>query len=212
MTAQQAIATPVQRRAHRQAPRRATYQDVLDAPPRKVAEVIDGVLYTNPRPAFPHARAGYHLGVTLSAFDEGGSGLRGPGGWWIVPEPELHLGHDIIVPDIAGWRRERVPQCPHTAFCAIAPDWICEILSPSTRKNDLGPKRAIYAREGVAWLWFIDPETHTLEALELKNGAWVVLDILTDDAQVSLPPFTEAGFPLNALWIEGGEKTPRVAG
>ena len=196
MTAQQAIATPVQRRA--------TYQDVLDAPPHKVAEVIDGVLYTYPRPASYHARAHSKLGAKLDPYDEDPGNNGGPGGWWIIHEPELHLGDDIIVPDLAGWRRRRMPQYPDAPYFTLPPDWVCEILSPSTRKNDLGRKRHIYAREGVAWLWFIDPKARTLEALELTNDVWVVLDILTDDAQVSLPPFTELSFPLNALWVEGG--------
>ena len=199
MTVQQAVATPPRRRA--------TYQDVLDAPPHKVAEIIDGALQMSPRPAFPHARASSKLGGKLTVFDEdpGGRG-GGPGGWWIIDEPELHLGDDVLVPDLAGWRRERMPQCPDTAYCAIAPDWVCEVLSPSTRKHDLGRKRAIYAREGVRWLWFIDPDTRTLEALERSNDVWVVVDILTDDAAVSLPPFDKTTFRLNALWIEAARR------
>ncbi len=127
---------------------RATYQDVLDAPPHMVAEIVDGKLYTHPRPAIPHAMASSRLGYFIGPPFEFGSG--GPGGWWIIDEPELHLGDDIVVPDIAGWRRERVPVMPSGAFCTLAPDWVCEVLSPSTRKLDLGGKRAIYAREGVA--------------------------------------------------------------
>ena len=204
MPAQQAIATPPLQRA--------TYQDVLDAPPHKTAEIIDGALYISPHPDTRHCRVISKLGPKLDPYDEDPGNRGGPGGWWITDRPEIHLGEDILVPDIAGWQRRRMPKYPDGAFCAIAPDWVCEVLSPSTRKNDLGRKRHIYAREGVAWLWFIDPETRTLEALELKNDIWTVLDILTDDAPVSLPPFTEISFPLNALWIEGGGKTPRPAG
>ena len=116
--------------------RRATYQDVLDAPPDKVAEVVDGTLYIFHRPAAPHTLAASALGGIVSPHFHHGRG--GPGGWWILDEPELHLGEDIVVPDIAGWRRERMPVYPDTAYFTLAPDWICEVLSPSTRKLDLG--------------------------------------------------------------------------
>jgi len=123
-------------------PRKATYQDVLDAPPHKVAEVIYGVLRMQPRPAIPHAWASSTLGMEVgSPF---GRGRGGPGGWWIIFEPELHLGEDILVPDLAGWRRERMPVYPDTAaFFELAPDWVCEVLSPSTRRMDLTDKRDI---------------------------------------------------------------------
>ena len=115
--------------------RRATYQDVLDAPAHQVAEIINGTLYTHPRPAMPHALASSSLGDELvSPF---GKGRGGPGGWWIIDEPELHLGEEIVVPDLAGWRRERMPEYPLTAYVALAPDWVCEVLSESTRKHDL---------------------------------------------------------------------------
>lgn len=120
----------------------ATYQDVLDAPPNKVAEIIRGALHLQPRPAMPHAFAGSALGVKIGGpFQFDGDG---PGGWWIVDEPELHLAEEIVVPDLAGWRRERMPRFPRTAYVTLAPDWVCEILSPSTRALDVGPKRAIY--------------------------------------------------------------------
>ena len=125
--------------------RRATYQDVLDAPAHRVAEIIDGTLHTHPRPAMPHARASSSLGVKIGGpfdYDAGG-----PGGWWIIDEPELHLGEEIVVPDLAGWRRERMPEYPDTAYVTFAPDWVCEVLSASTRKVDLHEKRPIYARE-----------------------------------------------------------------
>ena len=116
--------------------RRATYQDVLDAPPDKVAEVVDGTLYIFDRPAFLHTLASSTLGRYIGTPFHDGRG--GPGGWWILDEPQLHLGEDIVVPDIAGWRRERMPVFPDTAYTTLAPDWVCEVLSPSTRKLDLG--------------------------------------------------------------------------
>ena len=178
---------------------RATYQDVLDAPPHMVAEIVDGKLYTQPRPALPHAIASSRLGILIGSPFEFGYG--GPGGWWIVDEPELHLGEDIVVPDIAGWRRERVPVFPSGAYCTLAPDWVCEVLSPSTRKLDLGGKRAVYARERVSYLWLADPIVQSLEAFELRGTQWVLIDTLFDDATVSLPPFEAISFNLGDLWL-----------
>ena len=180
------------------ASRRATYQDVLDAPPDKVAEVVDGTLYIFHRPAFPHARAGSRLGMVIGTpFD---LGRGGPGGWWIVDEPQLHLGEDIVVPDIAGWRRERMPVFPDTAYTMLAPDWVCEVLSPSTRKLDLGGKSAVYARAGVGYIWFVDPVARSLEAYVLRGGKWVEIATLHEDATVSLPPFEAISFSLGDLW------------
>ena len=114
--------------------RRATYQDVLDAPPHQVAEIVDGALYTNPRPAAPHALAASALEMDLGPAFQFGRG--GPGGWWIIVEPELHLRDDILVPDLAGWRRTRMPSYPETAYFTLAPDWVCEILLIAGHKTD----------------------------------------------------------------------------
>ena len=178
--------------------RRATYQDVLDAPPHRVAEIVDGVLHTNPRPAMPHARASSSLGVKIGGpFDHDAGG---PSGWWIIDEPELHLGEDILVPDLAGWRRERMPVYPDAAYCTLAPDWVCEMLSPSTRKLDLHGKRPVYAREGVGHLWLVDPTDRTLEAFELREGEWVLIATAQDDAPVQIRPFDAVTFSLGDLW------------
>ena len=176
----------------------ATYQDVLDAPPHMVAEIVDGRLYTQPRPASLHTKASSGLGGLINQTYEYGRG--GPGGWWILDEPELHLGEDILVPDIAGWRRERMPEYPVAAFFTLPPDWVCEVLSPSTRKLDLGGKRAVYARESVSYLWLVDPDVRLLEAFELRGNEWVLIDRLFDDALVSLPPFDAISFNLGDLW------------
>ena len=190
----------VQRRPTARSHRRATYQDVLDAPPHMVAEVLDGTLHVQPRPAMRHARASSIVGYELTGpFDRG---IGGPGGWWIVFEPELHLGDDIVVPDLVGWRRKTMPEYPDAAYCTIAPDWVCEVLSPSTRRIDQNEKRAIYARESVSHLWFLDPDARTLEAFELDQGRWVILTTLAENALVSLPPFDAISFRLDALWPE----------
>ena len=177
---------------------RASYRDVLDAPAHRVAEIVDGTLYTHPRPAMPHAHAKSYLGDELiSPF---GKGRGGPGGWWIVFEPELHLDEDILVPELAGWRRERLPDYPDTAYVTLAPDWVCEVLSASTRRFDLHGKRPVYAREGVRHLWFVDPTDHTLEAFELRGGEWVLIASAKDDDPVSIRPFHEITFSLGDLW------------
>ena len=180
------------------APRRATYQDVLDAPAHQVAEIINGSLHTHPRPAPAHGEASAGL-----AFELGGPfhrGRGGPGGWRIHFEPELHLGDDILVPDLAGWRRERMPELPDTAYFALAPDWACEVLSPSTRRVDLQEKRPIYAREGVPHLWLIDPADRTLEAFALRGAEWVLIATAKDDEPVSVRPFDAITFRLGDLW------------
>ncbi|MCY4141825.1 MAG: Uma2 family endonuclease [Rhodobacteraceae bacterium] len=180
--------------------RNATYQDVLDAPPHMVAEVVAGTLHTHPRPAKPHAWASSVMGIEIGA--PFGRGRGGPGGWLIFDEPELHVGEDIVVPELAGWRRETMSEDMEGAYFTQAPDWVCEVLSPSTRRLDQGEKRSIYAREKVPHLWFVDPDARTLEAFELRGKLWVLLATLVDDALVSLPPFEAISFPLDALWPE----------
>ena len=176
---------------------RATYRDVLDAPPHMVAEIVDGALHLQPRPAIRHAVASSFLGGELFGPFQRGRG--GPGGWWILDEPELHSGKDVLVPDIAGWRRERLPEPPDKAFFTLAPDWVCEVLSPSTRKFDLEEKRPVYAREGVGHLWLVDPAARTLEAFALSGGAWSPAGSASDNEPVSFPPFEAVAFPLDAL-------------
>ncbi len=172
--------------------RRAGYRDVLNAPAHMVAEVIDGVLHMQPRPAMLHARARSSLGVKIGGPFDYDSG--GPGGWWIVNEPELHLGEDILVPDLAGWHRERMPEYPDTAYATLAPDWVCEVLSPGTRRLDLHEKRPVYAREGVSHLWFVDPLARSLEAFELHEGQWLPIGSAKDNEPVNIRPFGAVTF------------------
>ena len=178
--------------------RSATYQDVLDAPAHLVAEIINGELHTHPRPAPAHGEASSVLVGELNPAFHRGRG--GPGGWRIHFEPELHLAEDILVPDIAGWRRERMPDLPDTAYFTLAPDWACEVLSPSTRRVDLQEKRPIYAREGVGHLWLIEPTDRTLEAFELRDGEWVLIAVAKDDEPVNVRPFDAITFSLGDLW------------
>ena len=178
--------------------RPATYQDVLDAPATMVAELIEGALAPPSAPGPRHVRASSSLGDELmSPFDKG---RGGPGGWWILDEPELHLGRDVFVPDLAGWRRERMPALPERAWFELAPDWVCEVLSPGTRALDLTDKRRLYAAAGVAFLWFVDPLARTLEAFALRDGAWTLIAALKDDEEVRVAPFDAIAFPLSVLW------------
>ncbi len=180
--------------------RPATYQDVLEAPATMVAELIEGALHLHPRPAPRHALASSSLGGELVL--PFGKGRGGPGGWWILDEPELHLGSDVLVPDLAGWRRERMPALPEAAWFEVAPDWICEVLSPGTRRIDLTDKRRLYARAGIPHLWFVDPLERTLEAFALRDGAWTLIAALGGDEDVRVAPFDAIAFPLSALWAD----------
>lgn len=180
------------------APSLATYQDVKDAPPYMVAEIVDGTLFTNRRPAPIYAFASSSFGPIIdSSF---GYRKNKPGDWWIFREPEIHLGEDIVVPDWTGFRLERMPQFPMTDYLTMAPDWACEVLSPATRELDLVGKRPIYAREGVRHLWLVDPDAKSLEAFELRGTEWVLIDKCFDEESVSLPPFEAISFDLGYLW------------
>ncbi len=180
------------------AKRRATYEDLLAVPDRMVAEIIDGTLVTMPRPASRHAWASSSLGGELHGPFMRGRG--GPGGWILLDEPELHLRADVLVPDLAGWRRERMPELPDAAAFDLAPDWVCEVLSPSTAALDRAEKMPIYARERVAHIWLVDPLARTLEACRLEGDRWVILGTWRDAAKVRVDPFAELELDLSALW------------
>lgn len=178
----------------------ATYADLCAVPENFVAEILGGDLYANPRPASPHGFAGSVLGAKLmNPFQ---FGENGPGGWWFINEPELHFRADVLVPDIAAWRRERMPVVPSVAYFTLAPDWVCEVISPSTERIDREKKQGIYAREGVSHLWFVDPLKHTLEVYRLTSARWSLLGAHEGDGRKRLPPFDAIELPLAALWRE----------
>lgn len=178
--------------------RKATYEDVLAAPEHLVAEVIDGELYLSPRPAPRHALAETSLASLLVPPFQHGRG--GPGGWIILAEPELHLHDDIVVPDIAGWRLERMPRLPKESYLTTAPDWACEVHSPGTRRLDRSRKRFIYARNGVAHLWFVDPRDRSLETYKLFREHWLLVGDTGDDERVRVEPFEAIELELGLLW------------
>lgn len=173
----------------------------MNAPPDKVAEVVQGVLHVHPRPAKPHAAAATALGEELGPPFKRGRG--GPGGWILLDEPELHLDDHILVPDLAGWRRERMPfLTDETPYFTLAPDWVCEVLSPATGKLDRSEKVPIYASKGVRHAWLVDPHLHTLEVLRLHEGSWLIVDVLKDDAKVRAEPFDAIELDLAVLWAD----------
>jgi Uma2 family endonuclease len=177
---------------------KATYDDLMRVPDIMVAELIDGELYAWPRPSGKHARVSSRLGMKLgSAYDLGDSG---PGGWWLIDEPELHFGENVLVPDLGGWRRERMPEYPEASGCTVAPDWLCEVLSPSTGKIDRGKKLPIYAREGVQYAWIVDPLQETIEIKHLENGRWSDLAIFAGNDVVRAEPFPEIEFSASIFW------------
>ena len=183
---------------NRPAHRFATYADIEALPPNIVGEIIDGALVTHPRPSPRHAVASFALGGVLTDPFQKGSG--GPGGWVFFAEPEVHLGSHFLVPDVAGWRRERLSTYPETNYFETAPDWICEILSGSTERRDRGRKRWIYAEFGVGHLWLLDPRVQVLEAFALSGREWSLIGTWTADDSVCAPPFEAVPFPLADLW------------
>lgn len=178
----------------------ATYEDVLAAPEHQVAEILAGELYLQPRPASPHAMAATVLGEELGPPFRRGKG--GPGGWIILDEPEFHLGGDILVPDLGGWRRTTMDHVANVPYFVARPDWVCEVLSPSTEKIDRTLKLPIYAREGVGHAWLIDPLVRTLEVLRLHEGHWITMHTFSDDQEVRAEPFDAIVLSLSVLWAD----------
>jgi Uma2 family endonuclease len=181
------------------------YEQLLNLPENLVGELIGGQLHTQPRPAGPHALAASSIGGELYSPFQKGRG--GPGGWWIIDEPEIHFLRDVevLVPDLAGWRRERMPSLPLDHRFEVVPDWVCEVLSPSTRKKDRVLKMKVYAHHGVAHLWLVDPFEKTLETYALTHGNWTVTGLYTDEDEVRAAPFDALTLQLGDLW-EGGSR------
>jgi Uma2 family endonuclease len=180
--------------------RKATYEDVLAAPAEKVAELLDGELHLHPRPAGPHTAAASALGEELGPPFKRGRG--GPGGWIILDEPELHLGDDILVPDLGGWRRERMPMVKDVPYFDLAPDWVCEVLSDATRKTDRTQKLPKYARAAVRHTWLVDPIARTLEVLRLEGESYLIVGTYADDARIRAEPFDAIELELGLLWAD----------
>lgn len=180
-------------------PQRATYADIEALPEHLVGEIVDGKLIVSPRPAPRHALTESVLGMKLGPPFHMGDG--GPGGWWILIEPELHRGKDVLVSDLAGWRRERMPALPDTAWFEIAPDWVCKVVSPSTARHDRATKLPVYAREQVGHVWLLDPIARTLEILRFQQDAYLVASVHGGgDQSVCAEPFDAVELDLLSLW------------
>jgi Uma2 family endonuclease len=179
--------------------RPASYAELEALPPNMVGEIVRGVLYAYPRPAPRHGIAANRLGHEITGPFDFGRG--GPGGWIFIVEPELHFGDEVVVPDIAGWKRERLTPFPDTAYIATAPDWLAEILSPSTQALDRTDKLGIYAEDGVGHCWYVDPGAKTLEVLALTGAKWLLAATFKNAEPVTAPPFEVHTFPLDHLWV-----------
>ncbi|HEY4119508.1 MAG TPA: Uma2 family endonuclease [Byssovorax sp.] len=183
----------------------ATYQDVLDAPEHVVAEILDDELFLSPRPASPANRVATAIGHELMGpFDRG---RGGPGGWIIIIEPEVHLQGQIVVPDIAGWRRETMAVVPDEAFLSISPDWVCEVLSPSTEKLDRTRKMRAYAAFGVSHVWLVHPRRRMLEVYRRQERDWLSLGTFTEDDVVHAEPFEAIELDLSLFWKDTSPPT-----
>lgn len=176
------------------------YLELEQLPESVIGEVLNGTLITSPRPAPRHIRSASVLGSTL--FEPFDRGKGGPGGWWILIEPEIRLNNDVLVPDLAGWRREKVPVIPtEKAYFDIAPNWVCEILSNSTARIDRVIKMPIYAREKIDFVWLIDPERRTLEVYSRSENFWTQIQVFADDMLIKAAPFQDCEIELNSLWL-----------
>jgi len=182
------------------ATRRAVYEDLFDLPENMTGEIIDGQLIVTPRPSRKHINAASML--TAEIIPPYRSGRGGPGGWIILDDPEISFGENILVPDLAGWKRERFPmEEPHN-WISVAPDWVCEILSPSTAQTDRTEKMPIYSRHHVSYAWLIDPIARTLEVYRFEPGVWIGIGAYSKSAKVRAEPFPELDLDLSLLWLE----------
>jgi Uma2 family endonuclease len=176
----------------------ATYDDLLKVPEHLVAEIIAGELFTSAGHDKRHARAaGAIHAFLLQAFDHG---INGPRGWRVAFEPEIHLGGDVFVPDVAGWRVERAAEDDNDTIWTVAPDWVCEVISPSTGHLDRVRKMPAYAGHVVPYAWLVDPSLHTIEAYELQHGRWLQLGAYGDEP-ANIAPFDAIAFPVATLWL-----------
>jgi Uma2 family endonuclease len=184
------------------AKKKANYDDLFNIPENMTGEIINGELVVTPRPSKGHALASSYLGgEVIPPYCHGRGG--GPGGWVILDEPEIKFGENIIVPDLAGWRRERFPVNEEQNWVSVCPNWICEVLSHSTARMDRVQKMRIFAKHEVGHVWLLDPVLMTLEVFRLESGRWSLLDAFSENDKVRAEPFQEIEIDLNVLWLKG---------
>jgi Uma2 family endonuclease len=182
--------------------RLATHDDLLSLPEDVRAEILGGELIVSPSPLPRHSKSQGSMRRFIGGPFDDDDGHGGPGGWWIFADVDVRLAkHDVVRPDLAGWRRERLPRPGNVRPIDVVPDWICEVISPSTAALDRVKKRALYARHGVGHYWMVDPEARTLEALELDGGRWVEVGAWDESARVRIPPFAELELELGRLFL-----------
>lgn len=178
----------------------ATYEDLYNIPENMTGEIIDGELIVSPRPSRKHTIASSFLGgEIIPPYCHGRGG--GPGGWIIIIEPEIGLGQDILVPDLAGWKAERFPRSENHNWISVPPDWVCEVLSPTTASNDRVKKMRVFARHDIPYTWLIDPGLMTLEVFKLESGRWFLLEAFAGNEKVRAAPFQEVEIDLGLLWL-----------
>lgn len=185
------------------------YAQLETLPENLTGEITNGRLYVQPRSSGPHAVAGASLISDINQAYQRGRG--GPGGWWILVEPGVHfvLDVEVLVPDLAGWRRERMPHPPRDHRFDVVPNWVCEILSPSTARKDRIKKMPVYARYGVSWIWLVDLLARTLEAFALHEGRWTIIGLFQNRDAVGVAPFDEMALELGALWVDDEESSSK---
>jgi Uma2 family endonuclease len=176
----------------------ATYADIEALPPHVTGEILFGSLVVQPRPSPEHGRAQSSLSYELEGPFNRGKG--GPGGWIFLTEPELHIGNHVVVPDLAGWKADRLTPFPKTAWVETTPDWICEILSQSSERYDRNEKRRIYAETGVKFIWLLDPRSKVLECFTLVAKQWLLTHTYDQNSVVNAPPFETASIELAHLF------------
>ncbi len=182
------------------AKRKVRYEDLYDLPENMIGEIVDDELHALPRPSPRHAKAASDLGATLVYPYRFGRG--GPGGWIILDEPEIRLGEHTLVPDLAGWKKERFPSSIKTNWIGVAPDWVCEVLSPNTMRLDKTKKMPIYATHNVKHIWLLNPIDKTLDVFKLASGGWLLLNSYAENDKARAEPFQETEIDLSDLWLE----------
>jgi Uma2 family endonuclease len=190
--------TPVRILPRREAGRPAGWDDLDRVPEGYIGEIVAGEIVVTPRPNPPHMKAAGELTHALgSPFHRG---IGGPGGWVLYEEPRIRFGEDVRVPDLAGWRRERWVEPPRKGPLTVIPDWVCEVLSATTRAEDLAVKLPLYAQAKVRHAWLVDPDGHTLEVYRLEQ-AWMLVATYAGDARIRAEPFDAVELDLSPLWM-----------
>ena len=181
--------------------KRAEYEDLYSIPENARGEIINGELVVTPRPSRQHTFTCSALDKEIGPPYQMGRG-GGPGGWIIIVEPEISLRGDILVPDLAGWKKERFPYSEETNWISVPPNWVCEVLSPNTFRLDRTKKMTVYAQYGVGHIWLIDPVAEMVEVFRLESGRWVLLGVFAENDQLQAEPFGEIEIDLNDLWLK----------